>query len=1201
MGTYDISRVAFDPKKHYTSVRIQQGRVLTDDDWNENERIENEDRRRSRIDIIGPYGSPDDGYKIENPIVTGAQFDFKIDAGIIYLGGLRLHHAMETYLLQKDWLEQPATEQAAPTAAVLNALASKTRSDLAYLEVWQQPICAVEDRELFEVALGKPDTTTRLRNMARVHVQQGIGDEGCSHAWTKLKTLWAGQNLGTVNNNYERVPDTLMVVSFPGNGLPDDLCSPQVAGGYLGAENQAIRVQLRKNKTFTWGFDDASPLYRVTAVTAADATGTLVTTISFVTPPKDSYHWPLSGQVVEILPWSAILSNGQKIAAREGHISQVNVPYVPNVQNLTLVTAIPAGFGGEWMTRSDNVDILGKTDNIYFYMKVWNRGTDITSLPEISVATGTAVPLGNTGLAVEFTGMDYIPGDYWVIASRPDTPNLVVPWSLQFGTGIPPMGIHRFFAPLGIIEWAIDPNNNQNVIGKVISDCRKHFKPLTDQECCCTFTVGDGIISQGDFNTIDEALANLPVDGGKICILPGIHLTNSIVTEKTDIEICGCGGDSLILPTVAGIANPIFQFISCQGIKLCSLSLASEAGIAIAITNDQSTSPTTGITIINNDIIAGICAIGIDTTGGPVGNNNIKILGNRIGMIDITGGYPAIFTIADDVLIEHNRIVVVPAPDLKIPGDNRNPQGPGATPFVPCKDPAGRYKNLLQWKTTLIGIYGFITKSVAGQVSSPAYVTQGGIQIGSTSERVRVIQNVIIGGAGNGITLGSLFDNANPIINAAAAYTALPEYSLKYTADTLKQDFNSTIYFIEIIENEINQMGLSGIGIPGIFDETEIGLIFNVEGLGIFGNIIVNCAQQTQDLFNSAAGTSLADVLTFGGITLASCGHTIIRDNLIKENGISFQYPNCGIFVRNAEEIEVAHNRILKNSATYFDPPLAGPRGGIVIHFAQQLLDITNTKTPDTPGFDGQPAAVISENIVEQPIGHSLFLIALGPVSVLGNQFLTRARDTNDPYSLLAGTVLIFNLGMSIDLLAVLLVLASTSYASLAANVNTPPADPATAELAFFDLVLLYLFFPDGRTMFANNQVTLDTRNQKSATFFGSQAIISLDDITYINNQSECVGVPSRTIDIRDVTYIDVILLGVTVRANDNRFTEGLTVTLFSLMALGLFVTVVYNQASNCILVKAGRALPQAANIPQFNVIIFNLKECENYLAKLKP
>ena len=45
---------------------MQQGRVLLDDDYNEAERISDEDERRSRIAIIGPAGTSDDGFLVSN-------------------------------------------------------------------------------------------------------------------------------------------------------------------------------------------------------------------------------------------------------------------------------------------------------------------------------------------------------------------------------------------------------------------------------------------------------------------------------------------------------------------------------------------------------------------------------------------------------------------------------------------------------------------------------------------------------------------------------------------------------------------------------------------------------------------------------------------------------------------------------------------------------------------------------------------------------------------------------------------------------------------------------------------------------------------------------------------------------------------------------------------------------------------------------
>ena len=53
MSSTDISRHLFDARKRYTSVRMQQGRVLLDADWNESELIADDARRKAILDIIG--------------------------------------------------------------------------------------------------------------------------------------------------------------------------------------------------------------------------------------------------------------------------------------------------------------------------------------------------------------------------------------------------------------------------------------------------------------------------------------------------------------------------------------------------------------------------------------------------------------------------------------------------------------------------------------------------------------------------------------------------------------------------------------------------------------------------------------------------------------------------------------------------------------------------------------------------------------------------------------------------------------------------------------------------------------------------------------------------------------------------------------------------------------------------------------------
>lgn len=472
MATIDISRNAFEPRKHYTGVRMQQGRVITDDDWNENERIENEDRRRARVDIIGPYGSPDEGFRIANPRPNRDDLiEFDILAGTFYIGGLRLEiEETQTYRTQSDLLQWPADQQKVPT---------EERFDLVYLEAYQEPVGAVEDSELFEVALGGPDTSTRMRTVQRVILCENIQVGDCAQAWQVLKERWAGRNMGTLNEN-ELVPDVQLTVTFEPGGDPGDLCTPLVAGGYLGAENQAIRVQLVDRAHLTWGFDNGAPLYRVEA--AADGI-----TLTMLTELKDQAHWPQADQIVEILPWSAVLPNGEKLAEGSGHLSRVETSYDPTTRQLTLTSEIPSpthpnGWRYHGWGSRDDADELEKS-GVYYFMRVWNRGSDRTSEPAIHFHAGTPVTLRDTGLQVTITGPDpstdpdLLSGDYWIIAARPETPDRVVPWKLKSGRR--PNGVRRFYAPLALIHWGRGVNEGQTLGGQPF-DCRAAFLPAVD-------------------------------------------------------------------------------------------------------------------------------------------------------------------------------------------------------------------------------------------------------------------------------------------------------------------------------------------------------------------------------------------------------------------------------------------------------------------------------------------------------------------------------------------------------------------------------------------------------------------------------------------------------------------------------------------------------------------------------------------------
>lgn len=1146
MGTFDISRINFDKTRHYAGVRMQQGRVLTDDDWNENERIDNEIQRETNTDIIGPSGSPDDGFKITNLGLDGGLINFDILPGTLYLGGLRLElEAMETYRLQKDWLQQPALSDEVPV------FEDEERYDLVYLETWQQAVSAIEDNSLFEVALGGPDTTTRIRNMRRVHLAGGIGFCSCADAWAKLVNNWQNNHSGTINKQFERTRDTLLKVSFSNTGLPEDLCTPNAAGGYLGAENQAIRVQLVDDGHFTWGFDNASPLYRM-ALSANGKTATMLT------DPKDQYHWPLANQVVEILPWSAVLSNGEKVAGEMGHLTKVESSYNPDTGEFILKDAVAPAFGTDWKSRSDKDDLDNQTPAEYFYLRVWNRGDDLSSDAKIAVTNGVPVLLGHTGLEITLTGNDRVPADYWVIAARPETPDRVVPWELE--QGIAPHGVRRFFAPLAVIKWTNEPFNDGFVSGKIIHDCRKKFHPLTEQECCCTFTVGDGKQSKGDFNSIQEAIDNLPSAGGKICVLPGEHIANVVIRQKRQIRITGCGEHSIVRPNSQMVSSPVFLILNSQKIQIDQLTIVAFDGIGVEIAdktervimNDEVVRATNlrsaniysdQVTIKENNILAGIHAIFVHVQEDKGGDNNINISCNKIGMVDKLIGKAAIFSIADAVLIERNRIVVIAAPDGDDPDDPADPNDPGdRDPFDPCFDRLKTYQMGFSIRFQVFRFIRYILLYNPTGRSQKKYLTQGGIQVGGTSEKINIWQNEIIGGKGNGITLG---------------HVQAQEQQFTFSVREITYNY-SPVYEISIEENVIMQMGLSGIS---SLLSSEKGESYNlVKDITIYRNTIKFCARQLpegrQDPNRNWA---------WGGIVLSDCQNGKIQENLVQDNGLFAGAPVCGAFILHGEEIDFSTNSIINNGmpgAGEDTNVQRGNRGGIIVKSTfktPEFSRLTNTART-APSFDGVPSVKVHDNVVVQPHGFALFLGAFGPVSVVNNQFTSSGTDRSNPLSVFAAAVYILNIGMSKDLL----MLAFKNMGTTAAG----DTKKLLLEPAFQNALRAMQFLPNGKVMFTGNQTTLDMRSELVNLSLSSQFIASLDDVGFNNNQSECAGLISFTQNqvTFDFVLINTVLFGVTVRSNDNRLSDGFTLTLFSLASFGFMNTAIGNQSTHCVI-----------------------------------
>ena len=1177
MATEEKSRDAFQPKKRYAAVGMQQGRVLLDDDFNEAETIRLDEERQVNIDVIGPVGTPDTGFLISNGHINAGGIDFEIAPGTLYVSGLRLWNPeVAVFSLQDDWLQQTIADRPMPQPG---------RIDLVYVEAWQQPVTAVEDAELFEVALGGPDSSTRLRTMWRVKVATDIDGDDCPSAWQDLVAQWAADGLGVVNADFARVVDASLLVDFVA-GTPGDLCTPSTASGYLGVENQTIRVELVDAAHFTWGYDNGAPAYRATL--AADQR-----TITLQTEPRDQHHWPRAGQIVEILPWSAVLPNGEKLAEYRGHLARVETSYNGDTGELVLTaaSAVPPGFGEAWLSRADAGD-LGPG---YIFVRVWDRGDDIVSDPAIPFAPGNAVTLGSTGLAVTITGTARVAGDHWIISARPRTPDRVVPWELEVGRGV--HGVRRFFAPLALVRW-------QRAAMDVLHDCRPYFPPLTRIRGCCTYTVGDEVSSFGQFTSIQAAVDALPAEGGKVCVLPGRYVEAVEVIDRVNVTIEGCGKRSVI---VSGRDSPWgILVLGGSGITIEDLAFETGNAFGVVIAGHTVGGPVPkdapGILQTPKDTVERIHLEGLTMRIG--GRSAIYALGGRfltilecdieVGPLAVVfdpnldlGRWPAILTFADDVLIERNRIIA-PAERVDFPGS-----------------------------VTTGGQLTFTRTPV------------GGIQIGGGSDRVEIRRNEISGGNGDGITLGSwawvksklILDIDTPWDVIVGNWHFWPGFDISINdegcievdpdpdppppedGDPLVPVSMGTVSDIRIIDNAITRMGRSGIGVTRFFDLTRADQLIVVRRLLVEANRISSCIRLTIPPLPVA----MRDLAAFGAVTLADVEDLVVRHNMIEKNGKRHIDPVCGIFALVSTGVTIEHNRITDN-APYADngePVRPGWRGGVVLSNAWPPAAMTTIPVLGPFAMlrqHGQPAVRIADNVIVVQEGRAIVIVGQGPMSIVDNHLTSRGIGRSDVSQLLSagndlaaiaaaigqgelqtaldvvgGTaVMIINLGRSNEQFAQLLWYLNIAGQDLGPQPGLDPRPPVAAN---------------GQIQFSDNQVSLDLLRAPSNHVQSIVALNTLDDVAMSDNEIEADRIFDRIVH-------GVRAFGFSVRVVDNRVKDGVGIAAaqaglsISSTAVALNMTT-NNQTTRCISATVGVGGNKLAAPNQVLIALTSPRACE--------
>jgi hypothetical protein len=389
----DFSRSTWRAVNHYSSVRLQQGRVLLDAEWNEQVDIAEHAHRTTTTDVVGRHGAPKHPLFANFAVaLTDDATDLRIAPGRIYVEGtLCENDATVHYSAQPDL--PGASAPAAGNYAV-------------YLDVWERHITAVDQHgdafpSLLEPALRGPDTATRTRVVWQVRLQQ-------------IDTPVCGQFVAPAAST-----GRLRAIELPA-AVPTDDCLVPPGGGYRRLENQLYRVEVHAvadtGPLLKWSRDNASMVSRTTAVDAA------ALTIAVEDEGRDDVLGFASARWVELTDEERAVRGEAGALLAVDHVAGAAVTVV-NPDGLSLATGT-----NPTLRRWDGV---------------------------VPAVAATPVELED-GVQIEVDSGTFAVGDHWMVAARTVTGKVetrrdtAVPPAALFE---PPNGVHHAYCPLAVVAF----------------------------------------------------------------------------------------------------------------------------------------------------------------------------------------------------------------------------------------------------------------------------------------------------------------------------------------------------------------------------------------------------------------------------------------------------------------------------------------------------------------------------------------------------------------------------------------------------------------------------------------------------------------------------------------------------------------------------------------------------------------------------
>jgi hypothetical protein len=1040
--------------KNQVGILAQEGRILLDADVNAHSLLTMRWQDLAGRAAFGagiaaiPADAPD-SWKVVSATASGSDISINVMPGIAWADGL---------LVELDAPRGPVTLPATPLEPPIqvkpqNVGGAGTR-DAVVLEVWRRSLNGFQEpSELIEPALGGPDTAERIETAFALRLYRMADGDDCRTIISKLR-------------DDLKKHGTLRATLAPVTTTSGD-CPVVQGGGYSGFEHDLYRIEIadtdRGDPAFKWS----------------------------------QWNGGLVGSGKYDAPTKKLTLRGNEQAIRYSGLTTCYVEVLDKkIDGWHVVYGVRAVLDAEAgqidMSATKTFGALPSSTSLV--VRVWNDLRLVSEFP-----MGTAKELRD-GIRLEFDATrPLVPGDYWTFPVRAGE----LENAATLVDNSPPFGIHHHRVPLAELHW------NQGTA--TIEDCRVPLHPITANDGCCTFSVGDNITSHGNFTKINDAIAALPQKGGRVCVLPGEYLEAVKVLGKQNVEIVGCGPRSRIMAPGPGGesfdgAEPSISVVRSSGVRIDNLEIQSgPGGIGILVESTEK------LEVTNCHLISQVGSC-IEVRSG----RDITIADNLVQVIDGPNEWAALTLLVQTARIERNRVEIINQVDKEVRA-------------------------------------------------------LGGIWLRSGSRNVDVIDNHVIGGLAHGIMLGNAEEAAD---TSAHVVWALNVNRARFPGYIFNKLFDPTcigcgpgtgtippigpatptgpgwvagdpLRGIRITRNRIEAMGMSAIGVFGFFSDPRQGVIsvynLEIEGNHIAGNLRRKVADVPDDL---------ADLSGYAAISLADCHDLAIRDNAIESNGTQSNGAVCGIYVLSGGGIEISRNKVVNNGPT---APLhlasTAPHGGIFLGY------VTNPAS-------ARIAAAVRDNEVLSPHGPALVVGAYGHVQVIGNVLgSTSPQGYRNTHSVMIEHYG-FSWGLNTDLATVSGLVAGrmvrrpeTTEVRVSGRVIDDRALRAD-EIRNASVTIrpgVIRFRPVGSVMFAQNHVELAFDGEVGATV----TIVGIGDVDVTGN--------TFASSMKWTTSIPVDITGGTLRVTDNRFAETPAI-MYSAKATGSYMIGTGNISDHCVM-----------------------------------